>query len=129
MPGGGDMHDDHPTPSRRPRLALCALAILATTTLSGCFDLLEEIWVSPDGSARMVLDVSLPKGLLQLAGQDPFTRMREEAKKTEAVLKEDPAVKRFAFRDFEEAGVHHLVYELEVNDASKLPELHRRAAA
>lgn len=122
------MHEET-TIGQRVRLAVLVFCAVATCTLTGCFDLLQEIWVAPDGSARMVLDVSLPKGVLQLAGRDPFIKMREDAKKTEEDLKKDPSVKKFEFRDYEEGDVHHLVYELEVTDATKLGDLQKRATA
>lgn len=36
-------------------------------TLTGCFDLLQEIWIFPDGSGLVVFDVGLPKSFLDLA--------------------------------------------------------------
>ncbi|MBX5484504.1 MAG: hypothetical protein IRZ16_22000 [Myxococcaceae bacterium] len=122
------MHDRHPS-SRRLRFVQLVGVVLAVTTLSGCFDLLEEIWIAPDGSARMTLDVALAMPLLRLAGQDPFTKMQEDAKRTKAALEQDPAVKRFDFRTFEEGDVRHLVYELEVTDATKLAEIQHRVEA
>lgn len=120
------------TPTRntpRPRWLLASLALLSLT-LTGCFDLLEEIWLLPDGSARVVFDVGLPKPLLDVArvkGEDPLEQFRREAKATEEELKKDPDVKSFEFRDYEEGEQHHLVYDLTVTDATRLNELHQRA--
>jgi hypothetical protein len=118
------------TPTRNTPWPRWLLASLALLSLTGCFDLLEEIWFLPDGSARVVFDVGLPKPLLdaaRLKGEDPLEQFRREAKATEEELKKDPDVKSFAFRDHEEGGQHHLVYDLTVSDPTRLNELHQRA--
>lgn len=110
-----------------PRWLLATLALLS---LTGCFDLLEEVWVYPDGSARMVLDITLPKSLVDLAkvtSQDPLAEARERARAAEARLKQNPDITHFEMRDYEEAGEFHLRYDLTVKDVSKLPELQRQA--
>ncbi|QRN96377.1 hypothetical protein JRI60_46460 [Archangium violaceum] len=106
------------------------LAPLVLLTLTGCFDLLQEIWILPDGSARAVFDVSLPKSLLDLArakGTDPLEQLRAEVQATEAELKKDPDVTKFEFREYEQAGQQHFVYDLTVKDATRLGELQKRA--
>jgi hypothetical protein len=118
-----------PTVRPPPRLRWL-LAPLVLLTLTGCFDLLQEIWILPDGSGRVVLDVSLPKSLLDLArtqGKDPLEEMRADARATEAELKKDPDVTKFEFREYEENGQQHLVYDLTVRDATRLGELQKRA--
>jgi hypothetical protein len=106
------------------------LAPLVLLTLTGCFDLLQEIWILPDGSARVVFDVALPRSLLGLAragGKNPLEELRADAQATEAELKKDPDVTKFEFREYEEAGQQHLVYDLTVKDATRLGELQKRA--
>lgn len=110
-----------------PRWLLAALMLL---TLTGCFDLLQEIWILPDGSARAVFDVALPKSLMGLAragGKNPLDELRADAQATEAELKKDPDVTKFEFREYEDAGQQHLVYDLTVKDATRLGELQKRA--
>lgn len=114
-------------PPPRPRWLLAPLLLL---TLTGCFDLLQEVWLLPDGSGRVVLDVGLPKSLLDLArsqGKDPLDELRADARATEAELKKDPDVTKFEFREYEEGGQQHIVYDLTVRDATRLGELQKRA--
>ncbi|PTL79887.1 hypothetical protein [Vitiosangium sp. GDMCC 1.1324] len=106
------------------------LAPLALLSLTGCFDLLQELWILPDGSGRVVFDVGLPKSFLDLArarGKDPLEEMRAEARATEEDLKKDPDVTKFEFREYEQDGQQHLVYDLTVKDATRLGELQKRA--
>ncbi|AKI99910.1 Hypothetical protein AA314_01537 [Archangium gephyra] len=118
-----------PTVRPPPRLRWL-LAPLVLLTLTGCFDLLQEIWILPDGSGRVVLDVGLPKSFLDLArtqGKDPLEELRTDARATEAELKKDPDVTKFEFREYEENGQQHIVYDLTVRDATRLGELQKRA--
>ncbi|WNG43581.1 hypothetical protein F0U60_05275 [Archangium minus] len=106
------------------------LAPLMLLTLTGCFDLLQEIWLLPDGSGRVVFDVGLPKSFLDLArtkGMDPLQELRAAAKATEEDLKKDPDVTKFEFREYEQDGQQHLVYDLTVKDITRLGELQKRA--
>lgn len=114
-------------PHRRLRWLLACCALL---TLTGCFDLLQELWILPDGSGRVVFDVGLPKSFLDLArarGKDPLEELRVEARATEEDLKKDPDVTKFEFREYEQDGQQHLVYDLTVKDATRLGELQKRA--
>ncbi|WP_375770247.1 hypothetical protein NR798_04955 [Archangium gephyra] len=118
-----------PTVRPPPRLRWL-LAPLVLLTLTGCFDLLQEIWILPDGSGRVVFDIGLPKTFLDLArsqGKDPLAEMRADAQTTEAELKKDPDVTKFEFREYEENGQQHIVYDLTVRDATRLGELQKRA--
>jgi hypothetical protein len=118
-----------PTVRPPPRLRWL-LAPLMLLSLTGCFDLLQELWILPDGSGRVVLDVALPKSFLDLArlqGKDPLEQLRADARATEAELKQDPDVTKFEFREYEENGQQHLVYDLTVRDATRLGELQKRA--
>lgn len=103
---------------------LAMLGLVAA--LSGCFDLLQEFWFTSTGGARMRVDVSLPRALIAMAGPGARERMREDAKATEAELRKDPAVKQFTFTEKEEGSVLHFVYDLEVDDATKLASLYQR---
>jgi hypothetical protein len=111
---------------RQFRLALASCALLAS---SGCAEVLHEYWFSADGSARVVVDVALPRAMVHLAGRDVVLALREEAKQAEATLREDPAVTAVRFRDHVAGDLHHLAWELEVNDATRLPALFRAARA
>jgi hypothetical protein len=117
----------HTAPLPRLRWLLACFALL---TLTGCFDLLQELWILPDGSGRVVFDVGLPKSFLDLArtrGKDPLEELRVEARATEEDLKKDLDVTKFEFREYEQDGQQHLVYDLTVRDATRLGELQKRA--
>ncbi|MFL5356594.1 hypothetical protein [Archangium sp.] len=117
----------HTAPLARLRWLLAYVALLS---LTGCFDLLQELWILPDGSGRVVFDVGLPRSFLDLAraqGKDPLEQLRVEARATEEDLKKDPDVTKFEFREYEEEGQQHLVYDLTVRDATRLGELQKRA--
>jgi hypothetical protein len=106
------------------------LALVPLLTLTGCFDVLEELWLHPDGSAKLVVDLAVPKsltGLSQLAGgKDLHAHVREQQATAEAEVRKDPNVTELVLRDFEKDGQVHFVYELSVKDATKLPELYKR---
>jgi hypothetical protein len=108
------------------------LALLALLTLTGCLDILEEIWIQADGSARVTIDIAVPKSLLDLLKakeKEPFADLRAKAQAAEAELKKDPDVVKFEFREFDDGGQYHLIYELTVKDATKLGEVQSRAMA
>jgi len=106
------------------------VALLALLTLTGCLDILEEIWIQADGSARVVVDLAVPKSLLALLKTkepEPFADLREKVKAAEVELKKDPDVVKFEFRELDDGAQYHLIYDLTVRDATRLGELHKRA--
>ncbi|QSQ23096.1 hypothetical protein JY651_49795 [Pyxidicoccus parkwayensis] len=108
------------------------LATLALVTLTGCFDLVQEVWINPDGSARVVLDVGIPKSLVALGGkhggQDLMEQVRQEQEAAKETLSKDPNVEKLEQRTYEEGDRVHVVHDLTVRDATKLPELYRKLA-
>jgi len=54
-----------------------------TTLLSGCFELVEEIWINPDNSGRLKLDVAVSEKVIalgKLEGGKDFSVSLEESK-------------------------------------------------
>ncbi|HZI14343.1 MAG TPA: hypothetical protein VE153_28515 [Myxococcus sp.] len=106
------------------------LALVPLLTLTGCFDVLEELWLHPDGSAKLVVDLAVPKsltGLAQLAGgKDLQAVVREQQASAEAEVRKDPNVTQLVLREEEKGDRVHFVYELSVKDATKLPQLYQR---
>jgi hypothetical protein len=103
------------------------LVVLVAAVLGGCVNVDLEFWVEPDGSGRSVtrLSPTASGGPLfqQFAGQEFARQMRESAARTEAKLKADPNVSRFAYREEADAGTPtSYVYELEVKDITQLDE-------
>jgi len=102
----------------------------ALALCSGCFDLVQEIWLEAGGGGRLRLEISVPKSLLsmgRLGGEDLLLSTREDAANAKAELARDPDIRRFDYRAVEEGGVFKLIYEVEANDASKLPAAQARA--
>jgi hypothetical protein len=113
--------------SSRPLLMLATLSLL---TLTGCFDVVQELWINPDGSARLMVDVALPKSLGMLAqahgGKSLVDQLHEQRKAAQETLSKNPDVQALVMRQYDEGDVLHLVHELTVKDATKLPELYRQ---
>ncbi len=106
------------------------LATLSLLTLTGCFDVVQELWIHPDGSARVVVDIGLPKSLGVLAqaagGKSLVDQIHEQRKAAQESVGKDPNVTELVLRQYDEGEQLHLVHELTVKDATKLPELYRK---
>jgi len=98
---------------------------------TGCFDVQQELWVQPDGSARLVVDLGLPRSLTALAllngANDAKAVLLAKAREAEKDLRQDPEVTQVDVRDYEREGQLHLVYDVTVKDVTRLPDLYRRA--
>ncbi|MFP2932965.1 hypothetical protein ACLESO_49020 [Pyxidicoccus sp. 3LG] len=120
------MAPDSPRAAPRQRWLLATLALL---TLTGCFDVLQEVWLNPDGSARVVVDLAIPKSLGALAqatgGKDLMALVREQREEAAKKLGQDPNVTQVVQSDYEKDDQLHLVHDVTVKDATKLPELYR----
>ncbi|AEI64855.1 hypothetical protein LILAB_14750 [Corallococcus macrosporus] len=118
-----------PGPLLRPALLLAALPLLLTT---GCFNVQQDLWIEPGGSARLVVDMGLPRSVTALArlggAADARAQLLATAREAEKALREDPEVTQVMLRDYEQEGQVHLVYDVTVKDVTRLPDLYRRAA-
>jgi len=118
--------------TRRSRAAQWVVVCGALALCSGCFDLVQEIWLEAGGGGRLKLEIVLPKSLLglgRMGGEDLLVSVREDAANAKAELAKDPDIRKFDYRTEEEAGAFKLIYEVESNDASKLPAAQARALA
>lgn len=118
--------------TRRSRAAQWVVVCGVLALCSGCFDLVQEIWLEAGGGGRLKLEIALPKSLLglgRMGGEDLLVSVREDAANAKAELAKDPDIRRFDYRTEEEAGSFKLIYEVESNDASKLPAAQARALA
>ncbi|NMO20685.1 hypothetical protein HPC49_43915 [Pyxidicoccus fallax] len=108
------------------------LATLCLLTLTGCFDVTQELWFEPDGTARVVVDLAVPKSVGTLAkltgGKELTALIEEQRQQARAAVAQDPNVVDLTLRQHEEGAFLHLVQELKVKDATKLPELFRKIA-
>ncbi len=108
-----------------------ALLAAAAVLLTGCFDVLEEVWIEPDGSGRAHIELGMPAALMHLAKAASSAQgvsLSSEAKAAAERLRKEPDVVRVRFEEKEEGGQYRAVYEVEVRDVTKLPELLRRGA-
>ena len=104
--------------------------VLPLLTLTGCFDFLEEIWILPDGSGRVRIDIGLTSALFALPGigskEKLMDDVHENAKQAAEAARSDPDVKSVKVETKDEGGLFHLIYEIEVKDVTKLADVQRR---
>lgn len=122
------MSPGSPSTLLRPALLLAALSLF----LTGCFNVEQDLWIEPGGSARLVVDMGMPKSVTALARLSGTADAREallaQAREAEKALRQDPEVSQVMLRDYEKDGQVHLVYDVTVKDVTRLPDLYRRAA-
>ncbi|NVJ03683.1 hypothetical protein HUW63_00275 [Myxococcus sp. AM001] len=122
------MSPGSPSTLLRPTLLLAALSLF----LTGCFNVEQDLWIEPGGSARLVVDMGMPKSLTALARLGGDSNAKEallaKAREAEQALRQDPEVSQVMLRDYEKDGQVHVVYDVTVKDVTRLPELYRRAA-
>jgi hypothetical protein len=108
------------------------VAVSSLVFLTGCFDLLEEIWLETTGGGRLRVEISLPKTLLamgRLGGEDVLVSVREDAANVKAELEKDPDITRFDYRSEEDRTSFRLIYEVATRDATKLSTAQERMLA
>ncbi|AKQ63645.1 hypothetical protein A176_000557 [Myxococcus hansupus] len=117
--------------SPRSPLLLTALSLLLLSA-TGCFDVQQDLWIEPGGSARLVVDVSIPQARMDLreirGSLSPRQLLFVAAGDIEKALREAPEVAQVMLRDYEKEGRDHLVYDVTVKDVTRLPDLYRRTA-
>ena len=103
-------------------------AILCALSLSGCFDAQQEIWINPDGSGRLRIDMGLSRELTDVGEEDSSgieemaDRFRNAGRKLagDARLPSSPVVEEYSDEDFDRVAI-----ELTVNDWRDLPAVNR----
>lgn len=105
---------------------LFAIAVLFFS--AGCFEAEQDVWVNPDGSARMQVVFGLSKELLEFAkeggeGENPFVEMKGR----EAEIETDPNIKSAEFVEFDKDEVHYFGWNLELRDVTKLGDAYKKA--
>lgn len=109
------------------RALALAVPLLA---LTGCFDFLEEIWINADGSGRVRIDVGITTALFALGGsrmkEELESEFKAEAERARQTAADDEDVKKITLETREEGGLLHVVYDIEVRDVTRLPEIQRK---
>jgi len=99
-----------------------------TILLSGCFELVEEIWINPDNSGRLKLDIAVSEKVIALGkleeGKDLSTGFEESKKRIE----NNPDIARLAYQEYSDAGMRHFIFDMAVNDFHKLAAMSRNIA-
>lgn len=113
--------------SRYARFALCALLLLSQT---GCFEIIEDIWLLADGGARFRVQLVLPMDTIEFArskGQDPVAEIQKGFTELKAQLSAIAGVRKLDFKTEADAGKFRIVYDIEVQDATQLGDVVRKA--
>lgn len=101
-------------------LAFIALCLVGTLLLSACVDMNTEVWVNPDNSGKMSLDLGLSSTLLNMAanqgGQTPAAALGQLA----ATLSANPSVTNVITREYDSAEYRHSLVEFDVPNLSAL---------
>lgn len=103
-----------------------ALLLLTTVACTACLELTQEIWVNADGSGRMSFDVMVPEALLAMAEEsedgNPFGENQAAWESLKADPSQVPNLRSLDYQEYVEGEFHHFLIELEVDDATRLPE-------
>lgn len=109
------------------RRLLVVLLIVLSFLFTGCFELLEEIWINSDGSGRMRVDFGIPEAMLSMGGEegmdDPFADIEQKFQETKASVEKNPKVKRIDLTQQSDGTLKHIVLDIEVTDYSELQDL------
>lgn len=108
---------------RNGRIRLLVLALFAVW-LPGCFDVVEELWLNPDGSGRARLEVILPASGVPGPVRDAASQqISEGAAQSGQALMREGKVKSVSFDHKTIEGAEHFVYDVEVLNARQLDDV------
>lgn len=95
----------------------------------GCINIVEEIWVNTDGTARIKIDIGMPEAMFSMGesegGQDPFADLDKEFQKTKEDVEKNPDISRIDFKQYSEGGVKHFVFDVEVRNYKALNDFQK----
>jgi len=110
------------------RLGL-AVVLAASLLFTGCFEILEEIWVNNDGTGRIKIDIGVSEAMMSMGngeGDDStFSSLDADFQKTKEEVEKNPKIKRIDFKQYTDGGMKHFVFDVEVNDLSALNDFQR----
>jgi hypothetical protein len=112
------------------RFLFLTLLLTSCALTSGCFEFRQEFWINPDGSGRVLMDIAVqqvgnPGAAGQKEGASKFEKQMQEARER---LSKDPNVKRVEMSQETREGMLHTVFDIEVNDLTKLADTMRQTA-
>ncbi len=108
------------------------LVLIASITLAGCFEVTEEVWINPDGTGRLKIDMGISEALLSesenggKSGQrNPIEDISKDFNKAKQKIEKNPNIKKFDFQQYSDAGMKHFVFDVEVKEVSTLNGLQK----
>lgn len=112
------------------RFLFLTLLLVSCALMSGCFEFRQEFWINPDGSGRVLMDIAVqqmgnPGAAGQKEGSSKFEKQMQEARER---LSKDPNVKRVQMAQETREGMLHTIFDVEVNDLTKLADSMRQTA-
>lgn len=112
---------------RRRFLAL-TLLLTSCIILSGCFEFRQKVWINPDGSGRVLMDIGVQQaGNRGAAGRkDGPSKFEREVQEARERLSKDPNIKSVRMSQETREGMLHTVFDIEVNDLTKLADSMRQ---
>jgi hypothetical protein len=110
-------------------LATLAPLLLPALLLSGCIDVRQDIYINPDGTGRLRLDIGIRSTTADPAAEVIPEHPGEDLKVIARRIHTDPRVRTIHVEEYSEDGWDRGVIDLSVHDWRDLPELNRLLAA
>ena len=104
------------------------LVIILSLSLSGCFDLNEELWINQDGSGRMKFTVGVAEPLMAMMKQSGESAdFCDELMKQESMPEQSEAIESVVVVKSTEAGMDYCTIDMRLRDFRKFSEARDQA--
>lgn len=105
--------------------------------LTGCFEMSEEIWVNPDASSRVKIDLSLSEKTMGFSEMAIAASQQEKSsnpplldlEKIKSELLESPSVKKVDTQEYSEAGMRHFIVDVQLRNFRQIQKLSEKMLA
>jgi len=106
---------------------LAVISLLMILTLTGCFEVSQEIWHNPDGSGRVILEIIFSEDMLSFMGVEGDVEenreeiLREFEFSPEEISADDPNVRNAVVNSYydPEGENFHIIMDVELLDLRK----------
>ncbi len=118
---------------RLARISKPLLLILLSLALSGCLDMKQDIWINPDGSGRLRIDVGISESMSYFRESEAPTE--EETQESDIgvdfmdtvrELSRDPRIRSVYSERYSDQGFDRAAIDLTVHDWHDLPSINAR---